>query len=80
MKLYGYTEEELEKDEPRPLHLTEITIGSNPDELRKIAKFLNDKADDIEELKDGFEHEHICDADSSFEGEPHIIVWNDASL
>jgi hypothetical protein len=80
MKLYGYTEEELDKDEPSPLNLTEVTIMSNPSELRKIAKFLIDKANDIEQAEKGFEHEHLCDVDPSFESEPHIIVWNDAAL
>lgn len=80
MKLYGYTEEKLDKDEPRPLNLTEVTIMSNTEELRKIAIFLTDKANDIEETEKGFEHEHLCDADSSFESDPHIIVWNDAAL
>ena len=80
MKLYGYTEEELDKDGPRPLQLTEVTVVSNPETLRKIAQFLNAKADDIEKKGKAFEHEHICDADLSFSNEPQIIVWNEDTL
>ena len=58
MKLYGYTEKSHETQESPEL-LAEVTFVVNPDELRKIAEFFNQKAKEIEELGTDFGHEHL---------------------
>ena len=79
MKLFGYTEKSHKKQEaPEPL--TEITLVVNPEELRKMAKFFNQKAQEIETLGTDFEHEHLSDIEDEFSNCPQIIIYNDANL
>ena len=79
MKLYGYTEKSCETQEAPEL-LTEVTFAVNPNELRKIANFFNQKAKEIEELGTDFEHEHLADNEDGFDDCPQVIVFNDADL
>ena len=69
MKLYGYTEKSCETQEAPEL-LTEVTFAVNPNELRKIANFFNQKAKEIEELGTDFEHEHLADNEDGFDDCP----------
>lgn len=59
IKAYGY----LAKADAHSLQgeLAEVTIVADPDELRQIAKFLNDAATEIETHGAVFEHEHLRD-------------------
>jgi len=79
MKLYGYTKKGCETQEEAEL-LTEVTFAINPNELRKIANFFNQKAKKIEELGTGFGHEHLADNEDGFDDCPQVIVFSDADL
>lgn len=78
MKIYGYTKNIMEQIQPKPLNLTEVTLVATPQELRQIAAFLLQEADDMEKLESGFEHAHLSDSFSSFENDPQFIIWNDS--
>lgn len=77
MKIYGYTNDNLEPAETVvPSLLTEITLVASPDELRKIAKFIEMAADGMEKNGKCWEHEHLSDKFNEFENSPHFIVFN----
>jgi hypothetical protein len=71
MKLhgYGYTDENL-------LDLAEITLVATPEELRKIASFLNTTADNMERMGEDYDHEHLSDKQKGFNDSPHFVVFN----
>ncbi len=48
--------------------LSEVTIASNPADLRRLAAFLTKCADDIEEHGTSFGHTHLRD-------EPNLQPW-----
>ena len=76
MKIHGYADEGLEPQDIRPAELAEITLIATPDELRRIAQFLSNCADDMERRGKSWEHEHLSDKDRRFEGSPHFVVFN----
>lgn len=78
MKLFGYTEISYENTEV-PESLTEVTFVVNPEELRKMAKFFNKIAQEIETNGTDFEHGHLSDTGDGFLDAPRIIVYNDAN-
>ena len=80
MKFYGYTEEGLEEDEPKALHLSEITVVANALELRKLASFFAEQAAAISKDIDGYEHEHLADNYPSFRDDPQLIIYNKSAL
>lgn len=76
MKIYGYTEKELNAKDPIPSELVEITLVANPNELRLIAKFLETSAQGIEERGKQWGHEHLSDKFQQFMDSPHFVVFN----
>ena len=76
MKLYGHADENRPSVTLDPSELAEITLVANPDELRRIAKFLESCASGMEERGKTWEHEHLSDRDASFEDSPHFVVYN----
>ncbi|MFZ6775562.1 Imm32 family immunity protein [Undibacterium sp. Ji83W] len=76
MKIYGYKNTELAPEHIVPDELAEITLLASAQELRKIASFILSAADDMERKNSNWEHRHLSDADKSFEGSPHFIVYN----
>jgi hypothetical protein len=76
MKVYGYSES-IETESP--LTLSEVTLSTNPNELREIAKFLNQVANKIDESGDNFEHEHLAENFGNVQG-PNFIVYNEDAL
>lgn len=77
MKITGYSvsESELPIEEVQFIDLAQVSLEANPQELRKIAGFLMAAADDMEKMGERYDHEHLCDKQSGFEGSPHIIVF-----
>ena len=70
MKLFGYRQN---SSPDSPESLSEVTLVSNPEKLRKLAKFLQQCADEIEQQGDDWEHEHF-----GTDGEqPALIVYNE---
>ncbi len=76
MKAYGYSEN-IETESP--LTLSEVTLSTNSNELREIAKFLNQVANKIDECGENFEHEHLSENFANIEG-PNFIVFNEETL
>jgi len=74
MKLYGYTEDNPD----RIFELSEITIQAPPRELRILAKFINQCADEMEE-HDNWDHEHLRDNFIDIDGEVDIVVFSPLS-
>lgn len=76
MKIHGYTDEGLEIEEVVPAELAEITLVANPEELRRIARFLESCAVGMEARGKSWEHEHLSDKDRYFKDSPHFVVFN----
>lgn len=76
MEIHGYAKEERDVENLIPSELAEITLVASPDELRRIAKFLEHCAGKIEKLGNSWGHEHLSDKDSRFESSPHFVVFN----
>jgi hypothetical protein len=74
MKLYGYANEGLAPEEIVPATLAEITLCAAPDELRKIAAFLESCAAEMERMGVAYDHVHLSDRVKEFEASPHFVV------
>ena len=74
MKLYGYADEGLPEEEVVPAALAEITLCATPDELRKIAAFLESCAQEMERMGSSYDHLHLSDRLKEFEASPHFVV------
>ncbi len=80
MKRYGYTDKARLAEDAVPAELAEISLVAAPDELRRIARFLETCASNMETRGRMWEHEHLADKDRSFAGSPHFIVFNPDSV
>jgi hypothetical protein len=76
VKIYGYADESLEIEEIVPAELAEITLVATPDELRRIAKFLENCANGMEAHGKSWEHKHLSDIDHYFEDSAQFVVFN----
>lgn len=79
MKIYGYTQEQINSDVDTPSSLSEITLFSNAQDLRVVANYLNNIADKIDKNPDSFEHEHLSDSDIQV-SDTDIIIFNEAAI
>ena len=73
MKIYGYRADSNEED-TTPKEMAEISIVANAKELRMIAAFLQQTADNMDRMGSAYDHEHLSDANHFFESSPHIVV------
>jgi len=78
MEAHGYAKEEQDVENLTPSELAEITLVASPDELRRIAKFLEHCASEIDSCGKSWCHEHLSDKDKSFINSPHFVVFNPA--
>lgn len=76
MVIYGYKNEGFPIEEVEPSELAEVTLVATPDELRRIAKFLESAAVSMERMGSTYDHEHLSDKMREFEGSPHFVVVN----
>ncbi len=76
VKIHGYADEGLEIEEIVPAELAEITLVANPEELRRIASFLETCANGMETRGKTWEHEHLSDRDRYFWDSPQFVVFN----
>jgi hypothetical protein len=74
MQLYGYTEAGRQADHPVPLTLAEATLCASPDQLRRIAAFLEHAAREMERMGAAYGHLHLADWDRAFEEAPQFVV------
>ncbi len=77
MRLFGYESTDLPPEEIVPSALAEITLVASPVELRAIAKFLADCADEMDRMGPAFDHVHLGDRIKSFRDSPHFVVARD---
>lgn len=80
MKIHGYADEGLEIEDIVTAELAEITLVATPEELRRIANFLENCAKGMEARGKSWEHEHLSDKDHYFDGSPHFVVFNPDAL
>jgi len=76
VKIHGYADEGLEIEEIVPAELAEITLVATPEELRRIARFLENCATGMEVRGKSWEHEHLSDKDRDFIDSTHFVVFN----
>lgn len=76
MKLYGYKDEGLPIEDVNPSELAEITLVATPEELRRIAGFLQAAAQSMERMGNAYDHEHLSDKEPGFADSPHLVVFN----
>lgn len=76
MKVIGYDarQREFPIEKINFIELAEITVTATPDELRKLASFLSTAADNMEQMGDEYDHEHLTDQQPGFENSPHFVV------
>lgn len=71
MKIYGYAKDGMNLQE-----LVEVTFQAEPNQLRKIASFLTETAQGLEQERDLFGHGHAKDYCEKWPDEyPEIIVF-----
>lgn len=76
VKIHGYAIEGLAIEGIVPAELAEITLVATPDELRRIARFLEKCAHGMETCGKSWEHGHLSDKDRYLENSPHFVVFN----
>ncbi len=74
MKLYGYPDQGLPPETVVPAPLAEITLCATPEELRKMAAFLESCAAEMEQMGLTYDHVHLSDRLKEFEASPHFVV------
>lgn len=74
MKLYGYEEKDLLSEDIVPKLLSEVTLCATPQELRKIAGFLESCAAEMEHMGSTYDHVHLSDRLKEFRQSPHFVV------
>lgn len=76
VEIHGHAHTGLEPEVIEPSELAEITLVASPEELRRIAGFLEHCAKGIETRGKSWEHEHLADHDRYFASSPHFVVFN----
>ena len=76
MRIHGYADAGLPVEDVVSAEHAEITLVATPEELRRIARFLESCANGMEARGRSWEHEHPSDKDRSFEDSPHLVVFN----
>jgi len=76
LKISGYEIGDIPIEEIKFIDLAEITVEATPEELRKIANFLNTAADNMEKMGRSYDHEHLGDKQPGFQDSPHFTVFN----
>ena len=76
MKISGYRDEGLPIAEIQHHELAEITLIATPAELRRMAAFFSNAADEMERMGPAYDHEHLCDRQPGFDDSPQLVVVN----
>lgn len=74
MHIYGYEDTGQTLGVAAPVLLGEVTVNATAGELRAMAKFLWDSADEMDRMGDNFHHLHLSDRVSEFQASPHFVV------
>jgi hypothetical protein len=73
VRIYGYEEGQPPDTVPSP-PLAKVTLNATPTELRAMAKFLSDCADEMDRMGGRYDHVHLADRLKQFETSPHFVV------
>jgi len=73
VKIYGHQDGRAPDEVPSP-PLAEVTLNATPAELRAMAKFLSDCADEMDRMGDHYDHVHLSDRLKQFRTSPHFVV------
>jgi len=75
MKIFGYSNQQLDQRHVVPGELAEITLCATPGELRRIGEFLVACAAEMERMGDAYDHVHLGDRIKEFDAAaPHFVV------
>lgn len=74
MHIYGYEDKAQPSGTIVPAPLAEVTLIATPAELRAMADFLRDCADEMDRMGDLFDHVHLSDRMKRFSSSPHFVV------
>lgn len=74
MRLFGYENTDLPPEKIVPSALAEVTLVASPDELRAIAAFLVECADEMDRMGSTYDHIHLSDRVKSFRASPQFVV------
>jgi hypothetical protein len=74
MHIYGYEDTGQPFGTVVPALLAEVTLNATPNELRAVAEFLKECADEMDQMGDKFDHIHLSDRLKQFEASPHFVV------
>ena len=77
MKLYGYAASTKPPQEIVPDVLAEVSLAASAIELRAMAKFLIECADEMDRMGESFDHVHLSDRLKSFRTSPQFVVARD---
>ncbi|RQP24177.1 Imm32 family immunity protein [Piscinibacter terrae] len=76
MKLYGCANEGVEVPQAKPKALAEITLCASPQELRRMAAFLQHCAAEMDRMGESYDHIHLGDHMKEFDQtSPHLVVF-----
>lgn len=76
MKLFGYSDDGRQAENPVTVELVEVTVNATPAELRRIAEFVLFCASEMERMGPKYDHVHLADRMREFESSPHFVVMN----
>jgi hypothetical protein len=74
MKLFGYASEELPIEDRVSAELVEVTLNATPQELWRMAEFLNFCAAEMDRMGIKYDHVHLSDRMKEFRESPHFVV------
>lgn len=74
MKISGYADEGLPIDQVVHSDLAEITLTATPEELLRMAEFLNYCASEMDRMGATYDHLHLSDRITAFRDSPHFVV------
>ncbi len=77
MKLFGYVPTDKPVEEIVPMPLAEVTLCASPEELRAMAKFLNECATEMNRMGEAYDHIHLSDRLKQFQKSPQFVVYRD---
>ena len=79
MKVYGYSESARQAESVVPEALAEISLVMTAGELRLLAGFSLECANEMERMGAVFNHVHLSDRIKAFRTSPQFIVVGDTS-
>ena len=74
MNIYGYEDTGQPSGTVVPALLAEVTLNATPDELRALAEFLRECAEEMDRTGERFDHVHLADRQRQFSASPHFVV------